>query len=148
MTYAACPISSEKTDHNTVRVTGLLTILALATFAATGSVVLAALLAADCSVRAWTSSPSPMQRVGARIARAVGLPVLLKDKAPKRFAARIGWMFAVGAVGLSFISPVAGVAVGLTWLGFNVLDSVFGFCVGCWVYTNLAFPLEKRLTAA
>lgn len=143
-TDLTCPVSFEKTDHNSVRVTGLLTIAMLAAFATTGWVVIAALLAADYTLRAWTGEASPMQRVGRRIARAAGIPELPKDKAPKKFAARIGWMFALAAVGLSFVSPLAGIAVGLSLLGFNVLDSVFDFCVGCWTYTYLVVPLQGR----
>lgn len=143
-TEIICPVSSETTDHNAVRVTGLLTIATLASFALTGWVVFAALLAADYTVRAWLGGSSPMQRAGRAIARAVGIPALPSDAAPKRFAARIGWMFAVAAVGLSFVSPALGIGVGLSLLGFNVLDSVLDFCVGCWTYTRIVLPLEAR----
>ena len=144
---AFCPVSLEQVDHNTVRVTGLLTIAMLAAYAISGWAVFAILLAADYTVRAWTKRPSPMQRLGKKIARTVGVPVLMKDAAPKRFAARIGWMFAVAAAGLAFVSPTAGIVVGLSLLGFNVLDSVFDFCVGCWTYIHIALPLRARIPA-
>ena len=142
-----CPISFQKVDHNSVRVTGLMTIAMLAAFAVTGSPVFAVALAADYTLRAWTGRTSPMQRLGRTIARAAGIPELMKDKAPKQFAARIGWMFAIAAVGLSFVSPTAGIAVGLSLLGFNVLDSVFDFCVGCWTYTAIVLPIQARFPA-
>lgn len=140
---AACPVSNQKVDHNTVRVTGLLTIAMLGAFAATGWVPIAAALAADYTVRAWTGATSPMQRAGRFLARAAGIAELPKDKAPKLFAARVGWMFAAAAVGLSFVSPTAGIVVGLSLLGFNVLDAVFDFCVGCWMYTLAIVPLTR-----
>lgn len=144
ITATVCPVSSETTDHNAVRVTGLLTISALAAFAITGSVLVAALLAADYTVRAWTGGQSPMQRAGKRIARALGIAALPSDAAPKRFAARIGWVFAVAAAALSFASPAVGIGIGLSLLGFNVLDSVLDFCVGCWTYAHIVLPFQAR----
>ncbi|MCB9592737.1 MAG: DUF4395 domain-containing protein [Sandaracinaceae bacterium] len=141
---AFCPVSLERVDHNAVRVTGLLTVAMLAAYAISGWAVFAIVLAADYTVRAWTGGRSPMQRLGGRIARGLGIPALMQDKAPKQFAARIGWMFAVAASVLAFVSPTAGIVVGLSLLGFNVLDSVFDFCVGCWTYIHMVLPLSAR----
>jgi hypothetical protein len=142
-----CPVSFEYVDHNSVRVTGLLTIAMIAAFAATGFSLLAVALCADYAVRAWTSKTSPMQQLGGRIARALNIPELMKDKAPKRFAAQIGFLFAATAAALAFFSPSVAVGVALSLLFFNVLDSVFDFCVGCFCYTVLVVPMQQHLTA-
>lgn len=142
-----CPVSFKYVDHNTVRVTGLMTIATLALFAATGWSLLAVALGADYAVRAWTEKPSPMQRLAALIARALRIPELMKDQAPKRFAAQIGFMFAATSAMLALFSPGAAVAVALSLLFFNVLDSVFNFCVGCFCFTFMVMPLQQRLTA-
>ncbi len=144
-TATVCPISLERVDHNTVRVTGGLTIAMLAAFAVTGFAPIAVALAADYSIRAWTRHSSPMQLVARRIARGLGIPVQMKDKAPKQFAARIGFLFALAAALFAILNPVVAVGVGLTLLGFNVLDSVFDFCVGCFCYSNVVVRLQARL---
>ena len=144
-TNIACPVDLDQVDHNTIRITGLLTIALLAAYAITGLAGFVIALALDYTIRAWVGRTSPMQHAAGRLARALGTPVRMKDKAPKRFAARIGWLFAVAASALAFVHPTAGVIVGLSLLGFNVLDSVFDFCVGCWTYHRIVVPFFPRL---
>ena len=140
-----CPISNETTDHNANRVTCLLTIAGIGAFAATSAPALAVGLAADYTLRAWTGHKSPMQRAAAALTRAAGVPAKLSDKAPKRFASRIGFLFALVAAVLCFVAPPAAVGVALTLAFFNVLDGVFDFCVGCWMYGLLIAPNVHRL---
>ena len=54
----------------------------------------------------------------------------------------------VAAACLALVSPTAGAAVALSLLGFNVLDSVFDSCVGCWTSTYLVVPFVSRPTTA
>jgi hypothetical protein len=150
MSYAdslVCPISNERTDHNASRVTCLLTIASIGAFAATASPLVALPLAADYTMRAWMKPKSPMQRAAAGLAQAIRLPKKSSDAAPKRFAARIGFLFAVAAAVLLPISAQAAVAVAATLAFFNVLDGVFNFCVGCWMYTLLVVPNMGRFPA-
>lgn len=139
-----CPISNETTDHNANRVTCLLTLAGIGAFAATSAPVLAVGLAADYSMRAWTDHKSPMQRAASGIGRALDIPVKRSDKAPKRFASRIGFLFILTAALLMPVSMSAAVGVALTLGFFNVLDGVFNFCVGCWMYGLLIAPNVHR----
>lgn len=151
ITPAACPISYELVDHNASRVTCILTIVALALisglavaapkFAGTAFLLAIALLL-DYAIRAWTRWPSPMQRISRALSRAVGIAEKPSDAAPKRFACRIGFFFALTTVALLPLAPIAAVITALALLFFNVLDGVFDFCVGCWMYT--AFLLPRR----
>jgi len=71
-------------------------------------------------------------------------PAHLEDPAPPRFAQAVGLVFAVVAV-VGFLAGatlVAQVALGFA-LAAAVLNSVFGFCLGCEMYLLL-----KRLTPA
>ncbi len=52
-------------------------------------------------------------------------------KAPKIFAARIGFLCALVIALLVLIASMAAVAVAVTLGFFNVLDAVLDFCVGC-----------------
>ncbi|MBV8543123.1 MAG: DUF4395 family protein, partial [Acidobacteria bacterium] len=102
--------------------------------------ILAAALTLDYAIRAWTRYPSPMQRLARGFARMVGIPEKRSDAAPKRFACRIGFFFALGIVVLLPLSPAAAAMVAAALLFFNVLDGVFDFCVGCWMYSTFLLP--------
>ncbi|HEV8433734.1 MAG TPA: DUF4395 family protein [Thermoanaerobaculia bacterium] len=52
----------------------------------------------------------------------------------------MGFFFAVGTVALLPLEPKAAVVVALILLFFNVLDGVFDFCVGCWMYSTFVLP--------
>jgi hypothetical protein len=62
------------------------------------ALVLSAALTVDYAIRAWTRIPSPMQRLARWSARAAGIPEKRSGAAPKRFACRIGFFFALGTV--------------------------------------------------
>jgi predicted membrane channel-forming protein YqfA (hemolysin III family) len=81
-----------------------------------------------------------MQWLARRFARAIGIPEKRSDAAPKRFACRIGFFFALGTVALLPFAPAAAALVAAALLFFNVLDGVFDFCVGCWMYTAFLLP--------
>lgn len=145
MANAACPISYETVDHNASRVTCLLTIIALAAISAMAVVWegfgrvawgLAAALTLDYAIRAWTRYSSPMQRLARGFAHMVGIPEKRSDAAPKRFACRIGFFLALGTVVLLPLAPTVAALIAGALLFFNVLDGVFDFCVGCWMYTT------------
>jgi hypothetical protein len=72
----------------------------------------------------------------------LGAPAALEDPAPPRFAQTVGLVFLVVAV-VGFVAGatlVAQVALGFA-LAAAILNSVFGFCLGCEVYLLL-----KRLS--
>jgi len=151
MTNAAttCPISYESVDHNASRVTCILTIVALTAISAMAvlfegfagtALVLSAALTLDYAIRAWTRIPSPMQRLARWFARMVGIPEKRSDAAPKRFACRIGFFFALGTVAVMPLSPKMAAVIAGALLFFNVLDGVFDFCVGCWMYSTFLLP--------
>jgi len=153
MANAACPISYETVDHNASRVTCLFTIVALAAISTMAVVwegfgrvawVLAAALTLDYAIRAWTGHASPMQRLARVFARMVGIPEKRSDAAPKRFACRIGFFFALGTVVLLPWSPTATALIAGALLFFNVLDGVFDFCVGCWMYSTFLLPRDAH----
>jgi len=58
------------------------------------------------------------------------------DRAPKRFAAWVGFIFTV-AILISFFSHLTIIAISLAVIlsFFAFLESFFGFCAGCYVYS-------------
>lgn len=141
-----CPISTEMIDENKVRVTALGVVTTMGAYFMTGSVIFPALLAVDFFVRAFTKLKySPLSWLSHLFVNSIGPSPVWIDKAPKVFAARIGFLLtsitAVSAlVGLPMVAMVAGV----TLVGFAFLECGLNFCAGCWVYTYIVFPLVRK----
>lgn len=142
----SCPISGHQRDGNAVRVVAgfslLVALIAIATAYLVGTVpaaVIVGLLAVDFSIRAFLKPRfSPLGTLARGLVSALGLPKKMVDSAPKIFAARIGVVFTVTAT----ILYAAGLlTAGTVVLGILVvcafLESVFGFCLGCQIYSLL-----------
>jgi hypothetical protein len=137
-----CPVSTLRVDHSVVRVTAFLVATLVALYAITGSIVIMALLAVDFYIRAFTAAAySPASWVAIQIAQALGWTGTKIDKAPKIFAARVGFAFSVAAVLLYPISPVLSLVVSLVLMTFAILEAAFDFCAGCLVYARIVLPL-------
>ena len=137
-----CPVSAERTDGNVVRIMALMTAAMIALYAATGAFLLVLLLALDYVIRVFVPKRrSPITWLACQTAWRLELPVKRIDKAPKIFAVRVGFLFALAMVVLSFIHPLSAVVVGLALMTFNLLDALFSVCVGCITYTYLVFPI-------
>jgi hypothetical protein len=82
---------------------------------------------------------TPQSWVFRRLVRPrLGAPTALEDPAPPRFAQTVGLVFLVVAVValVAGATPVAQVALGFALVA-AILNSVFGFCLGCEVYLLL-----------
>jgi hypothetical protein len=140
-----CPVSPLRVNENTARITGLVMATMIALYVVTGSIVFVIAIALDYAIRAFTRLKySPASWLAAQLVRVTKLPEITIDKAPKIFAARVGFLFALASALLFFISPIASLVVALTLMSFALLESVFNLCVGCLVYTYLVFPLFHR----
>jgi hypothetical protein len=141
-----CPVSSERVDENRVRTTALGVVLTMGAFLFTGILVLPAILTLDFFIRAFTKIKySPLSWLGQLMVRALGTKPVLIDKAPKVFAARIGFLLTAitlvaGIFGLNLLAMVTGT----TLVVFAFLECGLNFCAGCWVYTYIVFPLVRK----
>lgn len=137
-----CPISTQRISRHVVRLTGLMMASMIALYLLSGNITFIIVIVIDYSVRAFTNLPySPFSWLAMQIVRQTDWPPKRIDKAPKIFAARVGWLFALATAVLYFIYPPASIIVGATLMGFALLESIFDFCVGCVVYTYLVLPL-------
>src|SRR5690349_4167618 len=108
----------------------------IALYAITGSIVFVIVLLIDFFIRGFTQLRySPLSWLASRIVGLTKLPEIKIDKAPKIFAARVGFLFALAATLVFFMSPTASLVIALILMGFALLEAVFNFCVGCLVYT-------------
>ncbi|WP_020601030.1 DUF4395 domain-containing protein [Spirosoma panaciterrae] len=130
-----CPTSGVQVNETKVRlVAGLVLLIAIGYWLTNWS-VLPLLLFADFGLRSTDLGKySPLGAIANGVVNALHLPYKGTDQAPKQFAARIGFGFAIlisvlHLAGISALIPVGVLIV------FAALESIVGFCAGCYVYT-------------
>ena len=141
-----CPVSPERVDENRVRVTALGVVVIMGTFFITGHALFPALLIVDFFIRAFTRlTYSPLGYLAHLFVKLTGTQPILIDKAPKVFAARIGLILTsittLGALlGWSLLAYISGSVLIL----FAFLECGLNFCMGCWLYTFVVYPLTRE----
>ncbi len=133
-----CPVSGQKADENIARTTAIFTVLITAAAFLINSYVIMLLLAADFAIRAFSSgSASPLKILATQIAGTLNIRNRkIIDAAPKKFAALLGMTFSLLA-GLFMIAqlPVLAAIIASMLIFCAFLEGVFGYCLGCIVYT-------------
>jgi len=141
-----CPISEERMDENRVRVTALGVIMIMGAFFLTGNVIFPALLVVDFFIRAFTNLKySPLSWLSHLFVKSFGTQPVWIDKAPKVFAARIGFLlsFIISVAALLGL-PLLAYVTSATLVIFAFLECGINFCAGCWVYTYVVYPLVRK----
>jgi hypothetical protein len=145
MKSLVCPISPLRIDENTARITGLTIATLLGLYLATGAVVIPSAIALDYAIRAFTRLRySPASWFASKAARLARLPEIKIDKAPKIFAARVGFLFALVSALAGVADPTTSLVVAAILMGFALLESVGNVCVGCLVYAWIVVPMVQR----
>jgi len=141
-----CPVSTQKANENVVRITAFWVLLLTGVFIATTNLLIPVFLAFDFYIRAFTRSKySPLSWVSAGIAKSFSLKPQWIDKAPKIFAARIGFLFSVLMFTMILSGfPAAAISAGSVLALFAFLECGLNFCAGCWVYTYIVIPLYRE----
>lgn len=128
-------VVNEKAARSVAALVALVAVLALVT----GWLWLTAVLAVGFALRV-ASGPKidPFGQLATKvIAPRFGPPVLVAG-APKRFAQTVGLVFTLaGTVALALGAPVVTVGLLAVLVVFALLESVVGFCAGCWVFGYL-----------
>jgi len=141
-----CPVSPERLDENRVRATALGVVITMGAFFVTGSALFPALLVVDFFVRAFTSlSYSPLSYLAQLFVKIIGTQPVLIDKAPKMFAARIGLIFTlITTLGAFLDWTLLAYISGSVLVLFAFLECGLNFCMGCWLYTYVVYPLARK----
>ncbi|MDP3174088.1 MAG: DUF4395 family protein, partial [Phenylobacterium sp.] len=88
---------------------------------------------------------SPISFASHYLSNALNLPLKLIDKAPKVFAARLGFlMTAVITILFVFKLSLASLIVAGILIFFATLEFLFAICVGCMIYNYLVLPFYKK----
>ncbi|MCY1720726.1 DUF4395 domain-containing protein [Prolixibacteraceae bacterium Z1-6] len=145
MKQIVCPISNEKINEQITRLNALIGIVIVALGFTLNSVFFFAFLLADFYIRAFTGLKfSPISYTSHRLANALNLQRKEIGKAPKVFAARLGFVMTLVITTL-FLSGLttAALVVGGILVFFSSLEFALGVCMGCILYTYVILPFYK-----
>ena len=140
-----CPTSDQHIDENVARLTGFQVALWLGVYLITDFYPIILFITIDYCVRMEPSRRhSPLSWISTRFLRWRKTPAQNIDKAPKLFAARVGFLYAAFICILYFFSSWLNVFVTAQLIGFALLESVLNVCVGCLVYTYWVLPFFEK----
>ncbi|WP_372774103.1 DUF4395 domain-containing protein [Mangrovibacterium sp.] len=141
-----CPISTERINEQVPRITALLVMLMVIVGFALQSVMVFTFLLADFGIRAFTKMKfSPLSCAAYWVTRVFNLPEKKIDKAPKIFAARMGFAMMLAIISLFvFDLYTASKVVAGILVFFAGLEFAIAFCAGCTIYTLLVLPFYKN----
>jgi len=146
MKSIVCPISDQRVNEQVTRLNALFTIGTIILAIILNSGILFVFLMADVFIRAFTELKfSPISFASHYLSHALSLPVRLIDKAPKIFAARLGFLMTAVIAGLFiFDLKTASIVVSGILIFFAGLEFLFAICIGCTIYTYLILPFYKK----
>jgi hypothetical protein len=140
-----CPLSSDLVNESVTRTISFLVIgLALLSLY-TGSFWVAVFLLIDFSIRAFTKTTSLLKRIAAGIANFLAIKPSWANAAPKKFAAALGFLVAGSIALFQLLGLVLAAEItGAVLIFCAVLETAFGVCLGCYVYTYLVIPFLRK----
>ena len=138
-TSVDCPVDFIGVNENKVRLTALwvwvLVILSLFAF----HLLIAIFLGIDFLLRGFNwGKYSPLNKLSEATVKRLHIPNKPIDQAPKRFAAKIGFLLSLGIIAFLLTGVVEGALIlAIVFAVFAFLESFLGFCAGCYVYRFL-----------
>jgi len=145
MKQLVCPVSDERINERLTRLNALFAVLLTTSAFLFDSSVFLVILLADFYLRAFTTGKySPVSLTSIFLTNALRLPEKQINKAPKIFAARLGFLMTLIITTLFLTGlKTAAVGVGSLLVFFAALEFVFGICMGCIIYTYIVLPFYK-----
>ena len=140
-----CPVSSEKTDEWVTRLNALLVVIIVLAGFLFNSAIFPVFLAADFFIRGFTRLKySPLSYLSNKMTNVLQLDKKAIDKAPKVFAARLGFLMAasISIFSVSGFATATYIAGGIL-VFFASLELALAVCVGCIIYTYVVLPFVK-----
>jgi hypothetical protein len=144
-----CPINGEKINEPTVRtVAGIVVILASVGIYFKLPFIFV-LLGFDFFVRGFYKKEySFLRLIAIQVTNLLNFKTKLIDAAPKRFAAKIGFIFSILILALVLLHEFNfALIVAVILIVCAVLESVFGYCLGCQfysIYITIKDNLQKQ----
>jgi hypothetical protein len=134
-----CPVDFVPINENRARMVAFMVLVLAAICFATANSILASILLVDFTLRSFNLNKfSPLAIIASVLIKVLQIKNKPVDRAPKRFAAFIGLSFMVMILLALLTGFINTAKVLLTVLMmFAALESLAGFCAGCYVYTYL-----------
>jgi len=141
-----CPISDQRINEQVTRLNAMFAIFTIVLAFVLNWVLLIVFLMADFFIRAFTEIKfSPISFLSHSLSNTLNLPLKMIDKAPKVFAARLGFLMTAVITGLFvFKLSLASLIVAGILIFFASLEFIFAICIGCTIYTFLILPFYKK----
>jgi hypothetical protein len=142
-----CPVSSGKADEGIIRTAAVFTSMVTITALILGNYLIMLLLATDFAIRSFTTGKaSPLKILSVHTAGFLEISnKKLIDAAPKKFAALLGMTISlITSILLLLQVNSAAVVIASSLIFFALLEGIFGYCLGCTVYTLFVAPLRKK----
>lgn len=141
-----CPVDFVSINENKARVTAGIVFILTLIYLFTSLWIIPAFLLIDFFVRGFNfASYSLLGIVSDKLIAAFSIKQKPTDRATKRFAAKIGFLFST-AILIFFAFDLKNIALILAIVlsTFALLESAFGFCAGCHVYSFYNKFLKKK----
>jgi len=140
-----CPVDFITINENKARVNAFFALLLVTSFLISGWLPIIAFLVIDFFMRAGKLGKySVLGLLSDGVVRWLKLGNKPVDRAPKRFATCVGFVFCAAMFVLSLLNQfgVAQIAGGVLLI-FAALEAFAGFCAGCYVYTASLLLFKK-----
>lgn len=130
-------LTNGQADENIIRIIAYLVVLITFTGIVSHNWIPSFFLFLDFSIRAFGNSRfSLLKQLASQTAYLFRVPVKPIYAAPKKFAAGIGAALCLTIATTQFFQlESTALILSATLLGFATLESFFGICAGCYVYT-------------
>jgi hypothetical protein len=134
-----CPVDHVTVNENKVRLVAFFVLLLAIALILFNSRVIAALLLVDFTLRAFNlNTYSPLGLISGVVVKQFHITNKPVDRAPKRFAAGVGLVFSAAILITLMLDLITtSKLITAVLILFAMLESVFGFCAGCYVYSIL-----------
>lgn len=143
-----CPVDFVTINENKARLTAGLVFILTLVYLFTSLWVIPAFLLIDFFVRGFNfANYSLLGVVCDKLVAAFSIKNKPTDRAPKRFAAKIGFLFSAAIlVCIAADLKNSALALAIVLATFALLEAAFGFCAGCHVYSFYTRFLKKKTT--
>jgi len=134
-----CPVDQVAVNENRVRITAFFVLLLAITYAFNNNWLVIAFLLVDFLLRIFNlNNYSPLALLSGFVVKRLGIKNKPVDRAPKRFAAIVGFIF-LAAVLITLLAHLILLSLILTTvlIVFALLEAFVGFCAGCYMYSLL-----------
>ena len=136
-TELECPVDFISVNENKVRLTALNVFLLTALFILLPNWIIITFLTVDFFCRVFNLGKySLLNIISEKEVQLFAVAIKPIDQAPKRFAAKIGFIFSLAILAATvFNCSTAAIVLAIVLTLFAFLESFVGFCAGCYVYT-------------